>query len=71
MDIDLVACRYKSFGKFEVGPVNTFYSFNPVEGFRLRLGGRTTPKLSKTLFETYGAYGFKDQNGRDISLLIP
>lgn len=53
---------YKSFGPFEVGPANTFYSFNPVEGFRLRLGGRTTPELSKRYyFETYGAYGFKDQ----------
>ncbi|HEX4849942.1 MAG TPA: DUF5686 family protein, partial [Puia sp.] len=58
----LLFAGYKSFGKFEVGPVNTFYSFNPVEGFRLRLGGRTTPQLSKRLyFETYAAYGFKDQ----------
>ncbi len=47
---------------FEVGPVNTFYSYNPVEGFRLRLGGRTTPNLSKRYyFETYGAYGFLDK----------
>ncbi len=63
MDIaTLLLAGYKSFGKFEVGPVNTFYSFNPVEGFRLRLGGRTTPKLSKRLyFETYAAYGFKDE----------
>ncbi|WP_332368652.1 hypothetical protein [Spirosoma telluris] len=30
---------YKSFGPFEMGPANTFYSFNPVEGFRLRVGG--------------------------------
>ncbi|QMW02445.1 DUF5686 and carboxypeptidase-like regulatory domain-containing protein [Spirosoma foliorum] len=53
---------YKSFGPFEVGPANTFYSFNPVEGFRLRLGGRTTPELSKRYYaETYAAYGFKDQ----------
>jgi hypothetical protein len=53
---------YKSFGVFEVGPANAFYSFNPVEGFRLRLGGRTTPELSKRLyFETYAAYGFKDE----------
>ncbi|HMH34479.1 MAG TPA: DUF5686 family protein [Puia sp.] len=62
MDIaTLLLAGYKSFGKFEVGPVNTFYSFNPVEGFRARLGGRTTAKLSKRLyFETYAAYGFKD-----------
>ncbi len=53
---------YHDFGKFEVGPVNTFYSFNPVEGFRLRLGGRTMAKLNPRLyFETYLAYGFKDE----------
>jgi len=47
---------------FEVGPVNTFYSFNPVEGFRLRAGGRTTNAFSKRfVFEGYGAYGFKDE----------
>lgn len=52
---------YKSFGAFEVGPASTFYSFNPVEGFRLRFGGRTTPQFSKRLYlETYGAYGFGD-----------
>jgi len=63
MDIaTLLFAGYKSFGKVEVGPVNTFYSFNPVEGFRLRFGGRTTTELSNRLyFESYGAYGFKDQ----------
>ncbi|MFA9389546.1 MAG: DUF5686 family protein [Prolixibacteraceae bacterium] len=53
---------YKDFGKFELGPVNTFYSYNPTEGVRLRMGGRTTPKFSEKLnFETYLAYGFYDQ----------
>jgi hypothetical protein len=63
MDIaTLVLAGYKGFGGFELGPANTFYSFNPVEGFKLRVGGRTTPELSKRYyFETYGAYGFKDQ----------
>jgi hypothetical protein len=52
---------YKMLGPVEIGPVSTFYSFNPVEGFRLRFGGRTTPYLSKRyFFESYGAYGFKD-----------
>jgi hypothetical protein len=58
----LLLAGYKSFGIYEVGPVNAFYSFNPVEGFRLRAGGRTTTKLSPNLyFENYVAYGFKDK----------
>ncbi|WDF70277.1 DUF5686 family protein [Sphingobacterium oryzagri] len=58
----LVLSGYKQLGPFEVGPVNTFYSFNPVEGFRLRLGGRTTDRLSKRFYaEGYTAYGFKDE----------
>ncbi|MBB5637876.1 hypothetical protein HDE68_003801 [Pedobacter cryoconitis] len=60
--VTLLFAGYKDFGPFEAGPVNTFYSFNNVEGFRLRLGGRTTPALSKRYyFETYAAYGFKDE----------
>ncbi|HEY9003232.1 MAG TPA: DUF5686 family protein [Mucilaginibacter sp.] len=63
MDIlTLLLAGYKSFGPFEMGPANSFYSFNPVEGLKLRLGGRTTPELSKRYyFETYLAYGFKDE----------
>jgi hypothetical protein len=58
----LLLAGYKSFGPFEIGPANAFYSFNPIEGFKLRFGGRTTPELSKRYyFETYGAYGFKDE----------
>lgn len=58
----LLFAGYGNLGPVEIGPVNTFYSFNPVEGFRLRVGGRTTPVLSKRLyFETYGAYGFNDK----------
>jgi hypothetical protein len=64
MDIaTLVLAGWKSVGpKFEIGPVNTFYNFNPVEGFRLRLGGRTTTNFSKSIYlEGYTAYGFKDE----------
>ena len=58
----ILLAGYKGFGWFEVGPANTFYSFNPVEGLRLRVGGRTTPQLStRYYFETYAAYGFKDE----------
>jgi len=60
--VTLLFAGYKDFGPFEMGPVNTFYSFNNVEGFRLRLGGRTTTALSKRYyFETYAAYGFTDE----------
>jgi len=64
MDIaTLILAGYKSAGPaYEVGPVSAFYSFNPVEGFRLRAGGRSTPKFSKSIyFENYVAYGFKDE----------
>lgn len=58
----LLLAGYTSAGPVEIGPVNTFYSFNPVEGLKLRFGGRTLPKFSKRIyFETYGAYGFKDK----------
>jgi hypothetical protein len=47
---------------FDMGPLSTFYSFNPIEGFRLRFGGRTTNAFSKKIvLEGYGAYGFKDE----------
>jgi hypothetical protein len=61
--ITFVLAGWKTVGpKFEVGPVNTFYNFNPVEGFRLRLGGRTTTRFSKSIYlEGYTAYGFKDE----------
>jgi len=63
MDISsLILSGYKQAGPVEIGPVNTFYSYNPVEGFRLRLGGRTTELLSKRFYmEGYGAYGFEDK----------
>jgi hypothetical protein len=63
MDVaTLLFAGYKDFGVYEVGPVNAFYSFNPVEGFRMRLGGRTTTKFNPNIYlENYVAYGFKDE----------
>ena len=58
----LVLVGFKDFGPFEIGPVNTFYSYNPIEGFRARIGGRTTKKFNaKFQIETYAAYGFRDE----------
>lgn len=63
MDIaGLVLSGYKQAGPVEIGPVNTFYSYNPIEGLRLRIGGRTTEQLSKRFYsEAYAAYGFEDK----------
>jgi len=53
---------YKDLGLFEIGPINTFYMYNSIEGSRLRFGGRTTNAFSKKFnLETYLAYGFKDE----------
>lgn len=52
-------------GKIELGPEDNFFSSNPVEGNRVRLGGRTTPDLSKKLaFDGYLAYGFSDKKSK-------
>ena len=48
--------------KFDIGPMNTTVSGNPVEGLRLRVGGMTTANLSKNWFSRgYLAYGFGDK----------
>lgn len=58
----LILVGYKDFGPYDLGPINTFYSWNDVEGFRMRFGGKTNLKFSKKWqLEGYGAYGFKDQ----------
>ncbi|MBV2247962.1 MAG: DUF5686 and carboxypeptidase regulatory-like domain-containing protein [Lentimicrobium sp.] len=58
----LLVAGYWNFGKVEVGPVNTFYSFNDVEGLRLKVGARTSDKFNERLrLEGYLTYGFKDE----------
>lgn len=48
--------------KFDIGPINTFISLNPVEDVRLRFGGMTTANLSPHLFaKGYIAYGTRDR----------
>jgi hypothetical protein len=60
--INLFAVGFKSFGPVELGPLGALYSFNPVEGTRIRIGGRTTTDFSTRYYlESYGAYGFKDK----------
>jgi len=54
---------YVATGKyFDIGPMNTFYAFNEVEGQRLRFGGRTSTGLSKQFrVEGFAGYGLRDQ----------
>lgn len=58
----LILSGYTGRGPVEVGPFNSFFSFNSVEGSRFRLGARTTDEFSKKLFfEGHVAYGVKDE----------
>ncbi|HEX4887727.1 MAG TPA: DUF5686 family protein, partial [Luteibaculaceae bacterium] len=60
--LNLFINGYKVIGNVELGPYFTFYSYNPIEGNRLRLGGRTSNQFSKRLMlEGYGAYGLRDR----------
>jgi len=70
MDIaTAVLVGYKSTGPFEIGPLNAFYSFNPVEGFRPRLGGRTTTALSRRSPRPRGISG--SSSGGQLSSMLP
>jgi len=66
--------HWKPVPGLEIGRINTFYSFNDVEGDRFRIGGRTNPEFSKRInLEGYMAYGLKDKRwkggiGANISL---
>ncbi|OFY95970.1 MAG: hypothetical protein A3K10_06180 [Bacteroidetes bacterium RIFCSPLOWO2_12_FULL_31_6] len=63
MDIAfLFITGWHQIGKIELGPLNSFYSFNEIEGFRLRAGFRTTTDFNKKwMYYNYLAYGFKDK----------
>lgn len=53
---------WQPLGKIEIGPIGTFYSFNDVEGLKIRGGFRTTPKfIDNMMFESFLAYGFGDK----------
>ena len=59
---NLVGTAHWMAGKFEIGPLYKFVSFNSIEGVRLRFGGRTNYKFSKKIkLEGHIAYGTKDQ----------
>lgn len=52
----------RSTSKFDFGPMNTTFSSNDLEGFRMRLGGMTTANLNPNWFASgYLAYGVSDR----------
>lgn len=61
---DLVVNGYEELGprgRFELGPILSTYTWNNVEGHRLRAGFRSTPHLSPDwLLKGYAAYGTRD-----------
>jgi hypothetical protein len=58
----LFTTGFLDLGKIEIGPAESFFSINPVEGSRLRFGGRTSTAFSKKItYEGYLAYGFTDK----------
>jgi hypothetical protein len=60
--VTLFITGYKEMKYVDLGPYFTFFSFNQIEGIRLRLGGKTNADFStKVEFSGYAAYGFKDQ----------
>jgi hypothetical protein len=60
--ITLFVSGYYERKYFDFGPYFTTFSFNAIEGPRLRLGGKTNADFStKVEFSGYLAYGFKDQ----------
>ena len=47
--------------KFDFGPIYQFFSWNMLEGFRVRVGGTSTAKLhDQCFFRGYVAFGTKD-----------
>lgn len=60
--LEMILVGYKDFGAVEIGPLGTFYSYHPIEGNRIRFGGRTTRQFSPRVeLEGYAIYGFKDE----------
>ena len=60
--VSTLATGYYEMGLMEIGPYFTTLSFNPVEGARFRLGGRTSNTFSTWVeFEGYTAYGTLDE----------
>jgi hypothetical protein len=59
--VGMFAMYHYEVGLFELGPYYKIFSFNEIEGNRLRLGGRTSNNFStKLMINAHAAYGEKD-----------
>jgi hypothetical protein len=69
--LTLFTTGYFDLGNIEIGPSESFLSYNPVEGTRIRFGGRTTTGFSKKItFDSYAAYGLKDNIAKYAASII-
>jgi hypothetical protein len=60
--VSILGSGYVEFNKFDYGPIFSSFGKNDVEGWRLRVGGRTFLGGSEPWrLQGYTAYGFKDQ----------
>lgn len=60
--LNLIVNYYYVVGKVELGPYYSLYSYNPIEGSRIRIGGRTSNDFStKVMLDAHLAYGTRDQ----------
>lgn len=59
--VGMFAMYHYEFGKFELGPYYKLFSFNEIEGNRIRLGGRTSNAFSTDIMiNSHVAYGETD-----------
>lgn len=72
--VKLIVSGYYTVGKFDIGPYFKLGSWNQVDSWRVRLGGRTNWKMSRIVqVEGYTAYGFKSRAvhyGGDVFFLL-
>lgn len=65
--ITLFVTGYKTLGKVDLGPYFTVFSFNEIEGYRFRLGGKTNQDFNKHLrLEGFVAYGTKTNSSTTV-----
>ncbi len=51
--------------KVDIGPINTMFTSNYIDGFRMRASAQTTANLNPNwFFKGYYAYGFKDHRSK-------